>query len=350
MKADSIHFKGHSCFKKDWAGFDTIKPINVIIGRNNSGKSHLLDLVEALCDGKLFDRGWEYRFSGVLDEKSLGIFSKNASDGPLPGNHWSAHGQYFVNKEVTWEVIEGEASDVKFPEDFDIRYDPTYRRSLPKHSVDARLSCIYKVLQNPIHQLNGMSFRRLRADRDIETEKKKVDIALGSDGEGATNIIRRFVATLDEKFPQEVIHQQLLDALNLIFGSDGPFLDIQVLVHEGDSANELDGYSEICLREKKKGLIPLSKSGSGLKTVLLVLLNLLVVPKIERKEKSQFTFAFEELENNLHPALLRRLFKYLEDYAVKENATIFLTTHSSIALDFFGVSDNAQIIRVLPRW
>ncbi|MXW78827.1 MAG: AAA family ATPase [Gemmatimonadetes bacterium] len=80
---------------------------------------------------------------------------------------------------------------------------------------------------------------------------------------------------------------------------------------------------------------------------MLVLLNLLAVPKIEGKDKSQFTFAIEELENNLHPALLRRLFKYLEDYAVNENATIFLTTHSSTALDFFGVSDNAQVIRVL---
>ena len=94
-------------------------------------------------------------------------------------------------------------------------------------------------------------------------------------------------------------------------------------------------------------MIPLSKSGSGLKTVILVLLNLLVVPEIETKEKSQFTFAFEELENNLHPALLRRLFQYLETYAVNEKAKIFLTTHSSIALDFFGVSDNAQVIRVL---
>ena len=48
MNIDSMHFKGHLCFKKEWAGFDTIKPINVIIGRNNSGKSHLLTLVEAL--------------------------------------------------------------------------------------------------------------------------------------------------------------------------------------------------------------------------------------------------------------------------------------------------------------
>lgn len=57
-------------------------------------------------------------------------------------------------------------------------------------------------------------------------------------------------------------------------------------------------------------------------------------------------FAFEELENNLHPALLRRLFQYIERYAVSEQATVFLATHSSTALDFFGTSEHAQIIRV----
>ena len=72
----------------------------------------------------------------------------------------------------------------------------------------------------------------------------------------------------------------------------------------------------------------------------------LVIPDVERKEKSNFVFAFEELENNLHPALLRRLFRYVEQYAVEEQATIFLTTHSSTALDFFGTSEHAQIIRV----
>jgi len=102
----------------------------------------------------------------------------------------------------------------------------------------------------------------------------------------------------------------------------------------------------VFLGEEKKGLISLSTPGSGLKTAILVLLNLLVVPEIEQKERSAFTFAFEELENNLHPALLRRLFRFLEDYAVKENATIFLTTHSSTATDVFGVSTNAQIIHV----
>ena len=56
MIVDSIHFKGHTCFKKEWSGFDRVRPINVIIGRNNSGKSHLLDLVDALCANRLDSR------------------------------------------------------------------------------------------------------------------------------------------------------------------------------------------------------------------------------------------------------------------------------------------------------
>ena len=346
MKADSIYFKGHSCFKKDWAGFDTIKPINVIIGRNNSGKSHLLDLVEALCDGKQFDHAWDYRGHGVLDEVSLKrVFKEGTRGGLLGGYHWDDHGRYFANTAVSWEVIENEVSDVKFPDDFDISYAPIYGSSLSEQSVKERLLNIYTVLHNPTHQLNGTAFRRLFADRDIKPELPSIALELGFDGQGATNIIRRFIRSAE--LSREVIKEKLLAALNSIFRSDGQFSDIEVQDHDEEQTETGKIHGEVYLSEETKGLIPLSKSGSGLKTVLLVLLNLLVVPKIENKEKSQFTFAFEELENNLHPALLRRLFQYLEDYAVNENATIFLTTHSSIALDFFGVSDNAQIIRVL---
>ena len=212
------------------------------------------------------------------------------------------------------------------------------------------------VLSNATHQLNGTSFSRLFADRDIKIEPKDMKIELGRDGQGATNIICRFITF--NKLPREVIEKDLLDKLKLIFDSDSQFLDIGVQEIDDrtdetdDRTDETGSYWEVYLYEEKKGWIPLSRSGSGLKTVILVLLNLLVVPKIpderyfQHKYKSPFTFAFEELENNLHPALLRRLFQYLEEYAVKEKATIFLTTHSSIALDLFGVSDHAQIIHV----
>lgn len=342
MNIDSIHFKGHSCFKKEWAGFDTIKPINVIIGRNNSGKSHLLDLVEALCGGTPNDHGWQYRRSSVLDEESLRIEFLEKHTSALEGNEWSEHGQYFVDIPITWESdTNGIISNEVFPDDFEL--DSPYG----EYSTNERLSRIRQVLQHVTHQFNRRSFRRLLAERDIKTESQDVNLTLGPDGNGASNIVRRFLLTANEKFPGEVIKWELLNALNSIFGNDGQFSEIQVQHHDDENSDGPQGHWEIYLGEDKKGLIPLSKSGSGLKTILLVLLNLLVVPKIEDRNKSEFVFAFEELENNLHPALLRRLFRYIEEYAINEKTHIFLTTHSSTALDFFGISENAQIIHVL---
>ena len=342
MIVDSIYFKGHLCFKNEWSGFDTIKPINVIIGRNNSGKSHLLDLVEALCDGPLEKRGWQYRCRGVLDEASLRIrFPESTSGGRLGKNYWRDHGQRFVNVESTWETdINGNFLGAPI-------FPGSFQAGSPfgEESTRERLSVIEDTVRDKTHQLTGKSFRRLLADRDIATEPSAVSLSLGPDGGGASNIVRRFINTSNEQYPSEIVQRDLLEAVCTIFGRDGHFSEIQIKEHD-ENADGAANHWEIYLGEDKKGLIPLSRSGSGLKTVLLVLLNLLVVPKIEGKERSQFAFAFEELENNLHPALLRRLLRYLEEYAVKEGSDIFITTHSSTALDFFGASESAQIIHV----
>ena len=361
MNIDSIYFKGHLCFKEKWAGFDTIKQINVIIGRNNSGKSHLLDLVEALCDDTHNSQDWQYRCISILDEETLrSMFREGARGDPLGGDHWNDHGRHFIDKPITWEADtkarevdrNTQKSDINkwefginkgivFPDDSQL--DSPYGEP----STNARREVIRHILQNVTHQFNGQSFRKLLADRDIKTEPATVNLTLRPDGNGASNIIRRFLHTANEEFPEEVIKRELLDALNSIFGNDGQFSEITMKVHDDEKTDGSKDHWEVYLREDKKGLIPLSKSGSGLKTILLVLLNLLVVPKIENRNKSEFVFAFEELENNLHPALLRRLFQYIEKYATNENAHIFLSTHSSTALDFFGMSKSAQIIHVL---
>lgn len=341
MTIKSACFKGHRCFKRVWSGFDEVKPINVIIGRNNTGKSHLLDLAEALCDGKLETKGWSFRFDCVLDELSLKrAFPENTSGGELQGNHWEQHGRFFVDVPVTWETDEKAVpTELVFPNGFEQKSPHGTKSS------ERRLATIGQLVRTARHQLFGSNFRRLFADRDIRPENPDIQLRLFADGRGATNIIRRYVVTSNPTFPREVIQRELLDALNEVFGSDGKFTEIEPKLHD-DAPGKQSGEWEVFLGEAKKGLIPLSSSGSGLKTVFLVLLNLLVVPKIEKKQNSEFTFAFEELENNLHPALLRRLFQYLENYAVRERATIFLTTHSSTALDLFGVSKNAQIIHV----
>ena len=51
----SIKIKDYKCFVKenDYQGFDDIKPVNVIIGKNNSGKSKLLEALAGIVEGAL---------------------------------------------------------------------------------------------------------------------------------------------------------------------------------------------------------------------------------------------------------------------------------------------------------
>ena len=63
------------------------------------------------------------------------------------------------------------------------------------------------------------------------------------------------------------------------------------------------------------------------------------------KELANYIFLFEELENNLHPSLERRVLKYIDEISQK-GAIIFLTTHSNTVLDSFQNSDNVQMYHV----
>ena len=52
----SIKVKNYKCFvsDNDCQGFDNIKPINIIIGKNNSGKSKLLEVMKEIVTKKIF--------------------------------------------------------------------------------------------------------------------------------------------------------------------------------------------------------------------------------------------------------------------------------------------------------
>lgn len=343
MIFEFIEFCGHDCFKTGWSGFRVIKPINVIIGKNNTGKSRLLDLVESCCSRRRH-QGWKLRCEGTLNETSLKIhFSPNTTRGQMGGNHWLDHGRHLVGKTMQWQTeFDARVTEVSVSEIAAGLSPNNYQKEA---IIAVRKEKLRKLAEQAVHVLDGLPFRRLLADRDIRPEQAAGGLNLDQAGNGATNIIRKFLTS--QALDRELVRTALLKSLNEIFGSDGEFDEIAIKL---DDRNEGAGFEqqpwEIFLGEKKKGLIPLSRSGSGLKTIFLVLLNLMVIPEIEKKTTEKYVFAFEELENNLHPTLLRRLFRYLEKYAIEKQYTIFLTTHSSIALDLFGSSPNAQITHV----
>ncbi len=345
MPITGVEIKGLSCFTTEFCGFDEFKLINVIIGRNNTGKSQLLKIVQSLCspDRTKSRLPATYRFTGTFDEATLqGIFANSQRSGalgvPNTESNWTFHGLRFVDTPVSWienahELVSELSHRAKERPD-------AWGRILPHQVNDATEVELNKAVSRLRGPFADKVFRHMLADRDIRNEPAAAKLALRSDGQGATNIIRDHLIRADNIMAtRRLVQSELRAALNHIFGPDGSFSAISVQQHE-------DGEWEIFLEEAEKGLIPLSSSGSGLKTVILVLLNLLVIPTLENKAASEYVFAFEELENNLHPALLRRLLRFIDGFAVEHQCPIFLTTHSSATLDQFSRSDHAQFVRV----
>lgn len=354
MFIESLKFRGHGCFSSEWAGFDRIKRINLIIGRNNSGKSQLLDLVSMMCSG-IHQQGLACVFlcSGELDEEALRFrFSAKNSGNNLIGNPWYDNGAKLVGQTVKWQADQFRSASIVYTDEdlnsseFLVGLDTAWfdKKELSE-CLKSRIQLVEASICNLESPLYGKEYRHLLSDRDIVPEAPMPSLELRPDGRGATNIIRKYLVSTSASVSRETVEDDLLDALNEIFGEDGRFDEIRTQEHD-EGRTGPTGTWEIHLAEKKKGLIPLSKSGSGLKTVILVLLNLLVIPKIEGKPPLDFVFAFEELENNLHPALLRRLLRYIDRYIAQNESTVFLTTHSNVALDMFGSSEHAQIVLV----
>lgn len=185
-------------------------------------------------------------------------------------------------------------------------------------------------------------FRRLSAERNIVPEKE-MDLSLSSTGEGASNLVRAFLNynTYDEM----VIEESLLNALNEIMYPEAEFESIRI------QQTKIGGefFWEIYLKEKGRERVPLSKSGSGIKTIILVLLNLIVVPLQSPNDEKIIVYGFEELENNLHPAMQRKLFDYIYEFAVKKDIYVFITTHSHVAINTFFDKEKACIYHVVKE-
>ena len=324
----SVSFAHHKSFGKVQQGFQRISAVNVVIGRNNTGKSALLDLVEFLCP-----KSPPVQPSQPADEPIVQItllatapaieraFPKGTSGGLIPGNYFE-FGAQWIGRPITMmihqngEKIFGSA-------------DPPFPPEIPSEMTGT----LAREISNPFQSL---SFKRIVADRDIKPEVAGGLVVFG-DGTGITNLIQHVLneATSDES----LVTQEMLKALNEIFDPDARFTRIQ-------TKHLADNRWEIYLEEESKGSIALSASGSGLKTVIIVLAHLLLLPGTEGRSLSSYVFGFEELENNLHPGLQRRLFAYMRNLAVEMNTTFFLTTHSNVVIDLFSGDLEAQILHV----
>lgn len=329
----AIRAKNYKCFKEE-TGFDSIRRVNLIIGRNNAGKSSLLDLIEIVVTENYEVERSTWRdnqrpqiiFEAEITQDVVSqVFRSGTSGGVIGGNH-SIYGQNYIGRALKWTKS---GNNIALLDCNDEGISP------PLRSIGNYIQSLLDRMPIP---LEGKMFRRLLAERDILPEMSQPqNITIGTNGSGLTNAIQNFINR--SNLPSNLVENAILDSLNTIFAHDAVFTDIVCQLHEDDNW-------EIYLEEEFKGRIALSQSGSGLKTVMSVLACLILVPHLEGKPLSQYIFGFEELENNIHPALLRRLNNYIYNAAIEHDFIYFLTTHSNVLIDQFSKQSDAQIIHV----
>lgn len=340
----SVSFKvrKYKCFGEEYQGFDTIKKFNVIIGKNNSGKSKLLEALEYFVkNGIQVSYIPDIQIGNTFTKEQLiRVFADNVSSGTLGnvlGNnsysHWDLVGKYLVGHPYTLSLY---GDDKKI--DTDLSYFKAHLRAEPI------ISPMLQKIQI-INPFDGYHYLHLQAERDIKKEKINFDKKLSfdfidKDASHITDLIARMLndESGNQNHWQEYIENDFLDLINKIVSPEIQFSRIYT------KTNSVGTY-EIYLEEKGKGGIKLSDCGSGLKTVIATLTLLHIIPFLTQENK--FVYALEELENNMHPSLERKLLFHIKDYIMtNKDMLLFLTTHSNVVIDLFGNDNNSQILRV----
>lgn len=322
------------CFDESGSGRFRFAPITFVIGKNNSGKSTILDALQALSnDQKLpnlatiqrAEKGAVVEVAAPPDVARLKrLFPTSSRNGSIPGNHWET-GKRFLDKELIWEIGGG----------LQVNYTGKgWNEEKLSSEVLGRLTQAAFTTK-----LSEKGFLKISAEREVKPEIQNAGRKIDGNGTGLTNLIRAFINS--DALPRQVVETELLSDLNEIYLGDSHFNGI--LCQENDARGEW----EIFLREEGKGDIRLSQSGSSLKTVFIVAAFIRLLPHIDNKLKFENTiFCVEEPENNLHPALLRRLLEFLAKRRNEKGFSLVVTTHSPICIDWSTRRDDTTILHV----
>lgn len=333
----SIRVEGYKSFNNETEIL--LSPfVTVFIGKNNCGKSSCVDMLESVLVPNRFNltssQFQKVAVSFKLKEENIERgFSKHTHGGFVGGTHFD-YGMKFV--------------DMPIYADIDSRFGSGEKYLVLECSVNqSAIPDIDKTYQNWNNVIwsfnsfqNNYQFRRVNADRDIIPEIESADENVAFNGSGVTNLLRKFVN--NSKYDEKLVEEILLTELNKIMYPDSEFKQIRLQEIEDSKGVKW----EIFLEENNGKRFALSKSGSGLKTIILMLTNLYIIPETKLYKNKKIYFAFEELENNLHPALQRKVFEYLYNYAAEHDTHIFITTHSHIAVNTFFNKKNVNIYHV----
>lgn len=324
----SIKFKNYKCFL-DYNTIDITKKVNLLIGKNNCGKTSILDIVQKVLSKK----EWH---NELIDATEIGLIARIPDEvlsQEFRNDAFSSSFQMYSRVALSdYQLAKRAFDDQRFEFPFlnsnliDSKYTKIYQNDKSLFSLD-KYQFLTKAMKKSIDKYEVY---KISAERDIKQEKRDANKDIDSNGNNITRFVEYHLHENNGEYL--LVKQDILKSLNYIMDGESKYDDIEVL-----SSSDL---LEIYLYENGKR-IPLSLMGSGLKTILFVLICLFF-----SKKKGKSLFLFEELENNLHPMILRRLIDFIYKFVVENNSIAFITSHSHVAINCLYDKQEANIFHV----
>lgn len=318
-----IKIANYKCFGDEPQGFDNIKKINLIIGKNNSGKSTLCDLFELLSADNWkdysLDRDFRIEYSSVISDHS---FVSNPVWSLLVENqNVENYLKLMYGKEVSLYINNKRETEFL---------------NVDSENEDIRnfLKANFSFLKRPFGKYKVV---KIKAERDIKsTGGLNAESGISNSGDGISTLLGGLLTNHNKRSP--LVVRKFLQEFNRILNPEINFMGMKPVFYK-------DNW-EISFSTDNLSWNTVSEMGTGIKTIIHLLVDLVVLPELNKIKLDNSIFIFEELENNLHPLIQRKLFEFIKEIAEKHNSYYFITTHSNIPVDLFWNSEIAQIVRV----
>ena len=316
---NSIQFNNYKGFKNETNYLiENIGKVNVFIGKNNSGKSSILDIIHGLYDSMNKSNRNDYK----LDFSDI-VFSAKITEDIFMDFDKKDIG------ELTSQEFKFNLKKVRLSE----KYQPIYIADMNS----AFNTSVVKVIEENISSgIQKYSTFRSNSNINIRLESTSAPQDISGNGSGVSYLLGKYA--IQSGMDDQLVKTTLLSALNSITMPDYEYEEICLKISEN--------MYEISLREKNHDLVPLKDCGQGLQTILFILVCTIFLPRQKDYEDKIVILIFEELENNLHPFLQRKIFSYIEKIAKSNKMIFFLSSQSNVAIDVFAKSDISSIYHV----
>ena len=179
----SLNIRNYKIFGPEWAGFDKIYQFNVIVGRNNSGKSALLDILQvATSPNSISAAHWHKKTqselvvtSGLTEACLKRAFPQGTSGGQITGDHWQSVGCYLVGTPIKLLVSESPPRLFSLDEVPTIALQPFATQVDVERVLQSMLTPAIAAMTTPF---SGKIVRRLAAERNMSEEPASESVQL----------------------------------------------------------------------------------------------------------------------------------------------------------------------------